>query len=122
MIGLEVILMANEDKKDFNAMLMDTAQYAVQRGKAQDGDWPHQAEQDSHGGLLRHAGRDPERSEEGTALKPLQVRRALQSKLLQRGTGEGPQLLRAVHTGYGGRSAGGLQGTLLRLPPSRRGL
>lgn len=24
MIGLEVILMANEDKKDFNAMLMDS--------------------------------------------------------------------------------------------------
>ena len=42
------------------------AQYAIQRGKAQDGDRGHQAEESPHCGFLRHPGGDPQSGQEGT--------------------------------------------------------
>ena len=43
--------------------------------------------------IIEHAGGDTQGGKDRAAQKPLQVRRALQPELLQRGTGEGPQLL-----------------------------
>ena len=64
------------------------AEYPLQRGEAQDGDWGHQAEESPDGGLLRHAGGDSAKGQKGADWEPPALWGALQPELLHRGQGE----------------------------------
>ena len=91
---------------------------ALQRDEAQDGGQHHQTGQNPHGGLLRHAGGDPQRrprpSKAQNRFKYGELYSLNYYKQVQE---KGRELLRVVQSAKVGRSAGGLQGDRLRLSP-----